>query len=396
MLSRGEREMAVGRCLSEGGRKRGCVGVLVLLVLVCTLVPVASAAEADITVVSSSLDPPVLMEGDTGTLTVAVRNNGAGTVTIGSARLYNDGVVATSDPYPTVGDIGAGAAKTFTFSVRADGGEGTFYPVFVVDFRDGGTLRYPVPVLVEDTPLSVSVVEKPDAFAEGRTADITVRVGNPRPNAASGVQVVPRGTGVTVSPTGGFVGTLPPDGSATLRFNLTPAAETNVTFQVIWRNGINTHTADLVLPVAFGEDRREADPVVTNIEVISAAGGGYQITGDVTNAGLRPARSVLVTTGAPAAPTDPFRVYVVGTLDPDDISSFEVTFRADAGTREVPVVVEYRDDDGNRYTTTTPVPLVNRTAEDGDVSVLPAVAAVAVTLLVVAAGAIWYYRRRRR
>jgi hypothetical protein len=388
--------MAAERCLSEGGRKRGCVGVLVLLIMVCILVPAASAAEADITVVSSSLDPPVLMKGDAGTLTVAIRNNGAETVTIGSARLYNDGVVATSDPYPTVGDIGAGAVKTFTFSVRADGGEGTFYPVFVLDFRDGGTLRYPVPVLVEDTPLSVSVVEKPDAFVEGRTADITLRVGNPRPNAASGVQVVPRGTDVTVSPTGGFVGTLPPDGSATLRFNLTPAAETNVTFQVIWRNGINTHTADLVLPVAFGEDRREADPVVTNIEVIPAAGGSYRITGDVTNAGLESARSVLVTTGAPAVSTDPYRVYVVGTLDPDDISSFEVTFRADAGTGEVPVVVEYRDDDGNRYSTTTPVPLVNRTAEDGDAGV-PAAAAVAVILLfAVAAAAVWYYRRRRR
>ncbi len=389
--------MTTGRCLSEGGRKRGCVGTLVLLVLVCTLVPAASAAEADITVISSSLDPPVLMKGDTGTLTVAIRNNGAETVTIGSARLYNDGVVATSDPYPTVGDIGAGVVKTFTFSVRADGGEGTFYPVFVLDFRDGGSLRYPVPVLVEDTPLSLSVVEKPDAFAEGRTADITVRVGNPRPNAASGVQVVPRGTDVTVSPTGGFVGTLPPDGSATLRFNLTPAAETNVTFQVLWRNGINTHIADLVLPVTFGEDRREADPVVTNIEVIPAAGGSYRITGDVTNAGLRSARSVLVTTGAPAAPTDPYRVYVVGTLDPDDISSFEVTFRADAGTGEVPVVVEYRDDDGNRYSTTAPVPLVNRTAEDGDAAGVPAAAAIAVFLLVaVAAAAVWYYRRRRR
>ncbi len=73
-----------------------------------------------------------------------------------------------------------------------------------------------------------------------------------------------------------------------------------------------------------------------------------------------------------------------------------MTFRADAGTGEVPVVVEYRDDDGNRYSTTTPVPLVNRTAEDGDAGV-PAAAAVAVILLfAVAAAAVWYYRRRRR
>jgi hypothetical protein len=373
---------------------------LFIIALICAAAVVtgpASAGPADITVTSSSLDPTVLMKGDTGTLTVVIRNNGADPVAIRSARLYNDGVVATSDPYPSVGELGAGNNKTFTFTVRADGGEGTFYPMFVVDFRDGGTLRYPVPVQVEDTPLSASVVGKPDAFAQGRTADITILVGNPRPNAASGVQVVPQGTGFTVTPTGGFIGALAPDGSSTVRFNLTPTAETDVAFQVIWRNGINTHTADLTLPVAFSEDKRQADPVVTNVEVTPIA-GGYRIVGDVMNAGLESARSVLVTTGAPAAPTDPFRVYVVGTLDPDDISSFEVTLRADGGAREIPVVVEYRDDDGNRYTATTmvevggvaPTPL-----EESDGGIPPLGVVVIMLAAVGIFGAIYYSWRRK-
>jgi hypothetical protein len=373
---------------------------LFIIALICAAAVVtgpASAGPADITVTSSSLDPTVLMKGDTGTLTVVIRNNGADPVAIRSARLYNDGVVATSDPYPSVGELGAGNNKTFTFTVRADGGEGTFYPMFVVDFRDGGTLRYPVPVQVEDTPLSASVIGKPDAFAQGRTADITILVGNPRPNAASGVQVVPQGTGFTVTPTGGFIGALAPDGSSTVRFNLTPTAETDVAFQVIWRNGINTHTADLTLPVAFSEDKRQADPVVTNVEVTPIA-GGYRIVGDVMNAGLESARSVLVTTGAPAAPTDPFRVYVVGTLDPDDISSFEVTLRADGGAREIPVVVEYRDDDGNRYTATTmvevggvaPTPL-----EESDGGIPPLGVVVIMLAAVGIFGAIYYSWRRK-
>ena len=373
---------------------------LFVIALICAATVVtgpASAGPADITVTSSSLDPPVLMKGDTGTLTVVIKNNGAVPVAIRSARLYNDGVVATSDPYPSVGEIGAGNNKTFTFTVRADGGEGTFYPMFVVDFRDGGTLRHPVPVQVEDTPLSASVIGKPDAFAQGRTADITILVGNPRPNAVSGVQVIPQGTNFTVTPTGGFIGALSPDGSATIRFNLTPAAETDVAFQVIWRNGINTHTADLTLPIVFGEDKRQADPVVTNVEVTPIS-GGYRIVGDVMNAGLEPARSVLVTTGAPAAPTDPFRVYVVGTLDPDDISSFEVTFRADAGSREIPVVVEYRDGDGNRYTATTMVEVGSVAAtplEESDGGI-PLFGVVIIMLAAVGIfGAIYYSWRRK-
>ena len=190
---------------------------LAIITLFCAVLAVAgpaSAGPADITVTSSATDPPVLMKGDTGTLTVTIQNNGPDTVAIRSARLYGSGVVPLSDSYASVGEIGAGNSKTFTFTVRADGGEGTFYPQFVLDFRDGaGSLRYPVPVQVEDTPLSASVIGKPDAFSEGRTAEITVRVGNPRPNAASGVQVIPQGTGITVTPTGGFIGALAPDGS---------------------------------------------------------------------------------------------------------------------------------------------------------------------------------------
>jgi hypothetical protein len=370
--------------------------VAALLILVCLLVSPAAAAPGDVTVTSTTVDPVVLMPGDEGTITVVVQNTGPSTVPLGRARLYEDGVVPASDPYPSVGDIGAGLNRTFTFAVRADAPDGTYYPRFSLDLRENGTLSHPVPVRVDGTVLQASVAGRPDAFSEGRTAAVTVRVANPRPNAASGVQVTPLGEGFTVTPTGAFVGALAPDGTATVLFNLTPDLETNVTFQVIWRNGINTHTTDLVLPIAFGEDKQRADPVITNVEVALTA-GGYRVTGDVMNAGLESARSVLVTAGAPATPIDPFRVYVVGTLDPDDISTFEVTFQTDAGVTEIPLVVEYRDDDGNLYTATRPISLENRTGEedrDGGIAVPVAVA----VLLIVAAGLVifWYIRRRRR
>ncbi|MGI5938170.1 COG1361 S-layer family protein [Methanoculleus thermophilus] len=378
------------------------IAIISIFCIVAALTGPAGAASADVTVVSSTLDPQVLMKGDTGTLTIVIQNTGSETVSIKSARLYGNGVVPLSEPYLAVGDLGAGNSKTFTFTVRADGGEGTFYPQFVLDFRNEGNLRYPVPVQVENTPLSVSVVERPDAFSESRTADITVRVGNPRPNAASGVQVIPLGTGFTVTPTSGFIGTLASDASGTVTFNLTPTAEMDVTFQVVWRNGINTHTTDLVLPVVFGEDKRQADPIITNVEVKSEF-GRYRVIGDISNAGLESARSVIIAPGAPATPTDPFRVYVVGTLDPDDISPFEVTFAADRNVTEVPIVVEYRDDDGNRYTSTTMIGLGSGAGvsvasaapaenSSGEFPIVGAIVAVLVALGV--AGAIYYSWRR--
>ena len=373
---------------------------LIIISLICTIAALTgsvSAGPADITVTSSSIDPPILMKGDTGALTVTIQNNGADPVSIKSARLFSSGVVALSDPYPSVGEIGTGNTKTFTFTVRADGGEGTFYPIFVLDFVNAGSLRYPVPVQVEDTPLSIAVIKKPDAFSSGRTGDIIIRVANPRPNAASGIQVLPQGTDFSVTPSSAFIGALAADGSGTVIFNLTPAEETTATFRVVWRNGINTHTTDLVLPISFGKDKRQADPLITNVEVRPET-GGYRIVGDVMNAGLESARSVLITPGAPAKPIDPYRVYVVGTLDPDDASPFEVTLRADAGTTEVPIVIEYRDDNGNRYTTTTMigvggVPAMPQEGEDDGVPLAGIVIVVIVALGV--AGAIYYSWRRK-
>ena len=372
----------------------------IIISLVCALAAFtgpASAGPADITVTSSSIDPPILMKGDTGTLTIAIQNNGAEPVAIRSARLFGSGVVPLSDSYPAVGELGAKNTKTFTFTVRADGGEGTFYPVFVLDFVNAGSLRYPIPVQVENTPLSISVIKKPDAFSEGRTADVTIRVGNPRPNAASGVQVIPQGTGLKAIPSSAFIGALAPDASGTAVFNLTPAAETTAAFRVVWRNGINTHTADLILPITFDEDKRQADPVITNVEVRQEA-KGYRIVGDVMNAGLESARSVIISPGEPATPTDPYRIYIVGTLDPDDASPFEVTLQADADVTEIPIVIEYRDADGNRYTATTMVDVGGTTmalsgGEDGE---LPLAGIVVVVLLALGiVGAIYYSWRRK-
>lgn len=372
---------------------------LVVILLICiaaaTVTP-ASAGPADVTVTSSTLDPSVLMKGDVGTLTVEIKNNGADGVAIRSARLYGSGVVGLSDPYPSVGDIGAGTTKTFTFTVRADGGEGTFYPTLVIDFQNDGNLRHRVPILVEDTPLTATIVGKPDAFSEGKRADITIQVGNPRLNDVSGVQVIPQGTGFTTTPTGAFIGTLAADEARTVPFNLTPEGETDVAFTVSWRNGINAHAVDLTLPVTFGEDKRQADLFITNIEVTPEA-GRYRILGDVMNAGLEPARSVLITPGSSAIPTDPFRVYVVGTLDPDDAAPFEVTFRTDGNATTIPIIAEYRDDDGNRYVMTAVVDLGGTAApsaeRDEGIPMTGIVVAILIAIGVI--GAIFYSWRRK-
>lgn len=374
--------------------------ILFLCIAFAIAVP-ASAGPADIAVTSYSIEPLALMKGDIGTLTIEIKNNGVESVAIRSAKLYGNEVVPLSDPYPSVGDIGAGTTKTFTFTVRADGSEGMFYPIFVLDFQNGGSLRYPIPVQVEDTPLAASIVRKPDAFSEGKRGDITIRVGNPRPNDVSGVQVIPKGSGFAITPTEAFIGALAVDESGTVAFNLTPKDESDVQFSVIWRNGINAHTVNLALPVTFGEDKRQADLFVTNIaEITTPVSGRYQIVGDIMNAGLEPARSVIITPEPPAIPTDPFKVYVVGTLDPDDAAPFEVTFKIDGNTTCIPLAVEYRDDDGNRYKTTAIVDCVSTetlSAERDDSSLRKMTTGTIIAIIVAIGviGAIFFAWRRK-
>ncbi|MDN7024799.1 hypothetical protein FGU65_07855 [Methanoculleus sp. FWC-SCC1] len=369
--------------------------IIAVLAAASLLVPAVSAGPADVTVTSYQVDPPSLMRWDTGTLTVTVKNNGAESVAIRSARLFGDDIQVLSDAYGSVGDIGAGTTKEFTFTIRASAPDATHYPKFVLDFRDGGSLRYPIPVRVENTGLAVAVAAQPNAFAEGREADISLTVGNPRSVRVTGVTVVPEGDGFTATPSSAFIGTLEPDQAARVIFNITPAEPTEIAFRVISRNGVNTHETVLALPIAFTDDKRSADPVLTNIEV-EPISGGYRVTGDVTNAGLESARSVVVTSADPAVPIDPFRVYVVGTLDSDDFSSFEVTFRAETGAAEVPLVIEYRDADGNVYTEQITVN-IGETAflpeQQNDGLPLPAIAVLALVAIVIAGAVIHSWRR---
>ena len=106
-----------------------------------------------------------------------------------------------------------------------------------------------------------------------------------------------------------------------LNFNLTPSAPTAVDFLASYLNGPNTHNVTLTLPIAFAVDKTQADPVMSNI-VAAEEGGNIKITGDVTNSGLQDANSVTVTAGAPAVPVDPYKIYAVGLLKPDDFSSW--------------------------------------------------------------------------
>jgi len=353
----------------------------------------SASAAAQVTVTEKTIDPAVLMKGDRATVTVTITNNGAESVPISRVFMSDSDISIPEGSYDSVGSIGAGNSMTFTFTVRADVPDGIYYPRFSVNFRNAPSLRDYIPVKVESTELDVSLVTRPDTFSVGNKETIVLRVGNPRENTINGIYIVPQGEGVEVEQSGSFIGRLQPDQSANVSFDITPQESTNLTFHVTYRNGFNTHVLDRVLPVVISDDKKAAQPVVSNI-VMTSSGDVYTVTGDVTNAGLKVANSVIITTGAPATPVEPNRIYVVGSLDPDDFSSFEVNFRA-GDVASIPLLIQYKDEDGNSFEHTTQVTL-NRTSSSEEERGFPvAIVAVLVVAALVIAGVIVYSWKKK-
>jgi hypothetical protein len=370
----------------------------ILILLLCgTTVPAVAqetdSAAAQVTVTEKTIDPTVLMKGDRATITVTITNNGEESVPISRVFLSDADISITDGSYDSVGAIGAGNSMQFTFTVRADVPDGIYYPRFSVNYRNAPSLRDYIPVKVESTELQVSVVKRPDTFSVGKKETIELRVGNPRENTINGITVVPVGDGVEVEQSSYFIGKLEPDESANVSFDIIPQESTNLTFHVTYRNGFNTHVLDRVLPIVISDDKKAAQPVVSNI-VMTSSGDVYTITGDVTNAGLEVANSVIITTGAPAVPVEPNRIYVVGSLDPDDFSSFEVNFKV-GDAASIPLLIQYKDEDGNSYESESRVN-INRTASSDEEREFPvAIVAVLVVAALVIAGIIVYSWKKK-
>ncbi|MDD1664899.1 MAG: hypothetical protein LUQ32_06055 [Methanomicrobiales archaeon] len=372
---------------------------IVALVIICTPVLLAAAADADatdITVSGIRISPSVLMRGDTATATISVENRGSTSVAIRRAFLLGEAnmIRTLNDPYATVGDIGGGNSREFSFLFRADGPDGTYYPRFVLDYRDAGSLTIPFPVIVKSTELAVSVLERPDRFSREKKDTVTILIGNPRINEVNGVNLVMEGEGLDITPASYFIGTLESDASTTVSVNITPHQAGNLTTTVSYQNGVNLHIKEIITPIALDDDLKRASLVASNL-FLTSEGSTYHLTGDVSNAGLEVANAVTVTAGGGAVPVDPFRSYVVGSLNPDDFASFEVSFQA-RNASSVLLLLQFKDRDGRIFSERTEVPLNPSATQVQGSPALPLGPVLLLVLALAVGGIIIYSWKRKR
>jgi hypothetical protein len=359
--------------------------------------PESIIAAGNVFVSNVTYDPGSFFTGDAGTVMVFVTNgNTDQSVVINHATIGDSNIRLLSNPYDSSANIGPLQKQSFAFSIAADAPDGTYYPTFSLSFRDADSLYYRALVQVDNTPLELTIVDKPDAFSKGKKKTILVQVANPRKNDVRNVMLDVSGTGITASPAEIFVGNLASGAKIPVNFTVTPDQETNLILTVTYNNGNNPHKVTVDLPVSFGIDKMQANPVVSNIQVSSSA-GIYHITGDVNNAGLETANTVTVTSLLPAIPQDPYKTYVVGALKPDDFGSFEVTFSSNATS--IPLLLSYKDAEGNQYTSLQDVKIsatgVNSPVSGGTGLLFPVIAVI-IVLIACIGGWFFYIRRNKK
>lgn len=382
--------------------------IFCLLLLSCILpgaavayaTPESIVAAGHVYVSRAVYDPGAFFSGDTGTVTVYVTNGNANqSIVVNHATIGDKNIRLTSNSYETSANIGPLQTQTFIFSIATDAFEGTYYPIFSLGFRDAESLYYPAVVKVDNTPLDLSVIDKPDTFTQGKKKTINVLVANPRNNNVTNVALEVTGEGITANPERIFIGELGTKVKIPVNVTITPEKATTALLTLSYDNGDNPHKKTMELPITFGVDKKQADPVISNVQVTSE-GGVYHVTGDVNNAGLETANTVMVTALVPAVPQDPYKTYVVGALKPDDFGSFEVTFTAGSGNTSIPIELSYKDTDGNIYRSVQDVKIsasgisVSQT-EGGSSNMLPVAAAIVIILIFVG-GWVYYLRRNKK
>jgi hypothetical protein len=357
--------------------------------------PESIVTAGNVYVSNITFDPGSFFTNDAGIVTVYVTNgNPDQSVVVNHVTIGDKNIRLTSTPYDSSSNIGPLQTKSFVFSVVSDAPDGTYYPTFSLSFRDAGSLYSRATVQVDNTPLELTILEKPDAFSQGKKKTIFIQVANPRKNDLRNVILEVTGTGVTATPARTFIGSLASGTKIPLNFTITPDQETSLTITATYNNGNNPHKERIVLPITFGIYKKQANPVISNVQVKSES-GIYHITGDVNNAGLETANTVMVTSLSPAVPQDPFKTYVVGALKPDDFGSFEVTFSANS-TSSIPLQLSYKDSDGNLYTSLQEVNITKSgTSTQNTWGANLLFPLVAVVIVIVACIGGWYFYLRR-
>jgi len=353
--------------------KKSQITSFIFLLLMISAVQVVSADAAaqkndlqSVYVSSFSMDPEVLYPYEEGTVSITVSNAGNTSIGVSNPDIVSDQVhVTKKDTWQTMSYIVSGSTITYNFLVSSehDDGDGSYFAMFTIETLNGATVHYPFTIKIDSEDLKASVSKKPDAFPLSAEKTVNVTIINPRGGALNNILITASQNGIEVSPSQKYVGTLDAQSSVDVPFTVTAHQATDLTFHISYQSGDVDHSTDVVLPINIGNDKTAAVPTINNV-VLTSSGNSYDLSGDISNTGVSDANGMVVTVGSPAKGTGTYPEYAVGSLAADDSSSFEVTFTCTDLT-SVPLIISWKDSDGNDYSITKTLDLSSSASSGG-------------------------------
>lgn len=323
--------------------------VCLLLILSCAgNVTAAETTSGQVIVTGYDLDPKVFYPGDEGILTVKLKNVGSTPVNVGMpALLGGQFQFLNSKQMVPVGLLGAGGETAVSLQIKPTGSTtvGMAYPYFSVDYtvEGGGSVTNPVrvqiPIELDNSDLSIQLIEKPNMISQGSMGKYKLRIGNPRAYQITGLTVSVSGDGITSKQDGYFLGTVTANNYTDIEIDIATSGDTKLVIDTEYRNGKNTHSSTVEIPVYV----TGSSSVVISDLVATKYENKYKVTGTVYNPGLRDISSVVVVAGPPAIPEGSYQA-ALGVIEGNDNGEFELTFSVNGDPSTVPIIVTYQDE----------------------------------------------------
>jgi hypothetical protein len=412
-----------GRIKEKSAGHRHFLPVIFVLLFAFGTAP-ASATDPTVLITGYEVTPAVLMPGDTGIVTIMIKNTAetasekensgillgstfASTrntdinVFIENVHLEENGIVVLTEDFDRLGELGPGQSVPVTFVIKAPATSGIYFPEVWVDVRNGRSTRYPVTVNVntdistQKKPALFVVQELPDRVAPGDDCTVEISVMNTGLTRASDISMEVNSSirSLVLTTSGRYYREHLDPGEGT-NFTLRFATDRNIptgidtaTLAITYHNPDGTtgrQTETLGIPVMGRADIALSS--VTTDPVRPVPGNTFTLIVRVENTGTGQATSVRAALDSPFAGT---RTAFIGSIDRDSDAPAVFYLQATKdGNVPANLTITYNDDFGS-----------HTVSEQATVMTGPSSALLPAALAVLVAGCVagmayWYLRIR--
>lgn len=383
-------------------------------------------SDPTVMVTAYDLEPETLLPGDGAELTITVTNTETTATktdtdyinslpvdqmtdtiaaTLENIWISSDGdgsySITAHENYEDIGDLSPGSSISLSFGISAHQNisPGLYNPIVNIDVEDYQDVQFPIPIRISSFSATLLPKDVPKKISSSGSTTITLTAVNNREATVEDVTITANNNqSISVSPTSTYIGMLESESSQDITCALHPSAigEQQISFTISYRNGENTHTKTVNIPIEVIETH-DVSPVLYDMPDYILQHDSERITLEIYNAKSDTITGVTVipVTEFTTSPTE----YFIGSMDSDDVfsASFDVhSGDLDPGNYSIGFKVAFKQ--GNNYfespTISDQVAVAsnNRNTESMDAGFATAVIGFIVLLIVILFFILWKRR----